>query len=166
MPTEVSRLPGLTQSRADSGQHLLVAVEIKGTWEKEVCGAFSPSSWLTLWLLLIPYYWNQGFQAPACPRTSSSLGTFQDFGSDWDCWGFQPCGLRNYLCQVLFCHVWHGLSGDRMTCFLPQDRASRRGPPWVSVAAVGVAFVWIIMYIFYIPPPRKVLSVNVNDFMM
>jgi hypothetical protein len=34
------------------------------------------------------------------------------------------------------------------------------------MAAVGIRLVYIIMYIFYVPPLRNVLSVNINDSMM
>jgi hypothetical protein len=46
------------------------------------------------------------------------------------------------------------------------DRASRHGPPQVSTTGVGAIPVCIIMYIFYIPPSRNVLPVNINDCMI
>lgn len=48
---------------------------------------------------------------------------------------------------------WHG------------NRASGRGPPRVSVAAMGMRLV-IIMYTFCILPSRNVLFVNINDSML
>jgi hypothetical protein len=52
-----------------------------------------------------------------------------------------------------------------MTWFCPWDWASRHGPPQVSMAALGVRFVCIIVYIFYIPSSRNVLPVDINDSM-
>jgi hypothetical protein len=34
------------------------------------------------------------------------------------------------------------------------------------MAAVGIRLVCMIMYVFYVPPSRNVLPVNVNDFII
>lgn len=59
------------------------------------------------------------------------------------------------------CRVQHSLGRNRMTWFLHLGQGQQCRPPKVSMAAVGMRFVCIIMYIF--ASSSKQCPVNVND---